>query len=103
MMDGEYKERIQAANYDEDTSDELETRYCKKTSFDWVKKACMVVIILHSYLQNFAICSCLSSPLTSNREISSRYGRGGDVVVITFLQPHSLDLKHWFSSGSSPV
>lgn len=38
MMDGEYKERIQAANYDKDTSDELETRYCKKTSFDWVKK-----------------------------------------------------------------
>ena len=34
MMDGEYKERIQVANYDEDTSDELETRYCKKTSFD---------------------------------------------------------------------
>lgn len=60
-MDDEYKERIQPSNtidYDEDTSDELESRYYKKTNFDWVKKASEILIFLYSFLWNFAICSC---------------------------------------------
>ena len=59
-MDDEYKERIQPSNtidYDKDTSDELESRYYKKTNFDRVKKASEILIFLNSFLWNFVICS----------------------------------------------
>ena len=50
-MDDEYKERIQPANYDEDTSDELESRYCKKFSFDWFR------LVLASFDKK-SLCVC---------------------------------------------